>query len=427
MHLNPSSSPTASIRKLTVWSRGPITRGGCLAGDTLLVNTDSAWPRALRGLVAGQDGVVLTMREASVLTPQRPAAYLAHEPAQLYRLTTYTGRAIEATAEHPFLTRDGWKPLSALGPTDTVAVVAEYPRLFGRGDTEAELIKLLAYLTANGTTGDGTAPCLGDPEVRADFEAAVAATEDECVPFDGESDAARLHVRGRADRRSKILAYLDLVGVYGVCAPDKFVPDFVFGLRQEKLRLYLNRVFTCDGVAETSGRIRYRTTSVRMARQVQHLLARFGVVCLLRGLERDGVFEAVDLSITAKTDVLRFIDDIGFLGDKANRAEAVRAALYHMRMIEPPPDRLGPILFDRVFAVEATEVAPVYDLLIDGTHNFVANDFIVRTSSWGALAAPVHAEFSGDTPIADAPGELHAVDVSRQFTGARADQFDASR
>jgi hypothetical protein len=67
------------------------------------------------------------MRDGSVIVPQRPSAYLANEPAQLYRLVTQTGRAIEATANHPFLTREGWRPLSELGPSDRVAVVAEYP------------------------------------------------------------------------------------------------------------------------------------------------------------------------------------------------------------------------------------------------------------------------------------------------------------
>ena len=35
------SSPTANAKKLTVWTHRPTTRGGCLAGDTLLVNADS--------------------------------------------------------------------------------------------------------------------------------------------------------------------------------------------------------------------------------------------------------------------------------------------------------------------------------------------------------------------------------------------------
>jgi replicative DNA helicase len=401
MLTNTDSSPPASAKKLTVWMHMPTTRGGCLAGDTLLVNADTGWPIKLRALVGRREGSVLTMRDASLLTPQRPTAYLAHEAAPLLRLTTYSGRSIAATAEQAFLTRDGWKPLSALCPSDAVAVIAEYPQIFGRGNADAAQIKLLAYLTANDATGDGAAPSFTDPDVRADFEAAVAAKEDECVPLGDESDPTRLYVRGQRGARSHILGYLDLVGVHGVRAPDRFVPNFVFGLRQDRLRLYLSRLFTCDGTVETSGRITYRTASLRMARDVQHLLARFGVVCLLRGLERDGALEAIELSITTKTDVVRFIDEIGFLGEKATRAEAMRAALYHVRMLEPPPDRVGPILFDRVYMVEALDAAPVYDLAVADTHNFVAGDFIVRTLSWASLAASVPSS-AAEAPIAGA-------------------------
>jgi len=380
-----NTSPTATVNGPTIRIHGPRATGNCLAGHTVLMHADSAWPITLRDLVNRKDGAVLTMREASLLSPQCPFAYLAHEPAQLYRLTTYTGRSIEATTEQPFLTRGGWKPLSALGPSDTVAVVAEYPQLFGRGDTDADLVKLLAYLTANSTTGDGAAPPLGDPIVRSDFEAAVDAQGDECVEVTDDG-VPQLRVRGRCATRSKVLGYLDLVGVHGVCAPDKFVPDFVFGLKKDKLYLFLNRLFTCDGTAEPSDRITYRTTSMRMARQVQHLLTRFGVVSLLRGREHQGVLETVELCIAGKADVLRFIDDIGFLGDKATRAEAIRAALYHVRMTDPPTERLGPILFDRVVAVEPTQRAPVYDLTLEGSHNFVAYDFIVHNSTRCAQA-----------------------------------------
>lgn len=388
MLISDESSPRAGNKKLTVWTRGPTIRGGCLAGDTQLVNADSGWPIKLRDLVGRREGSVLTMREASLLTPQRPAAYLAHEPAPLHRLTTYTGRTITATADQAFLTRaDGWKPLHALRPSDAVAVVVEYPQLFGTRNIDAPLIKMLAYLLADGAPGDGAAPIFTDVDVRADFEGAVNAKEDECLLVGEETDPPRLHVRGRAGARSHVVGYLDLVGVRGIQARDRFVPDFVFGLRQDRLRLYLNRLFTCDGTIETSGRITYRTRSVRMARDVQHLLARFGVGGMLRGLERNGDLEAVDLMITTKADVLRFIDEIGFLGDKATRAEAMRAVLYHVRMIEPAPDRVGPILFDRVYMVESLDAGPVYDLSFAGTRNFIADDFVVRTSSWASIAA----------------------------------------
>lgn len=421
MLIRDESSPRAGTKKLTVWTRGPTTRGGCLAGDTQLVHADSGWPVKLRDLVGRRQGSVLTLREASLLTPQRPAAYLAHEPAPLQRLTTYTGRSITATADQAFLTRaDGWKPLHALCPSDTVAVVVEYPQLFGIGKTDAALVKLLAYLTADGAPGDGAAPILTDVDVRADFEAAVSAKEDECVPIGEVTDPPRLHVRGRTGTRSHVVSYLDLVGVRGLQARERFVPDFVFGLRPDRLRLYLNRLFTCDGTVETSGRITYRTSSPRMARDVQHLLARFGVACMLRGLERDGDLEAVDLMITTKSDVLRFIDEIGFLGDKATHAEAVRAALYHMRMIEPGPDRVGPILFDRVYMVESLDAAPVYDLAIEGSHNFVADDFVIRTSSWASIAATVpgaadddDSELAGESAWRPSDASTDALEGSR--------------
>jgi len=352
-----------------------------LKGDTTLMDAGTDWPITLRHLAETKDRPVLAMREAGIIRPQLPAGYLAQQAAQLYQLTTYGGRSIEATVAQPFLTRDGWKPLAALTPSDAVAVVVEYPLLFGCGDTDGESLKLLAYLTGSGTTGDGMAAAIDDVIVRKDFEAAVASKGDECTKLVDEAGTPCVRVRGKDGARSRILAYLDLVGVHGVAAADKAIPDFVFGLKRDKLRLYLNRVFTCDGAAESAA-ITYHATSVRMARQIQHLLARFGISCLLRGRERDGVLDSVHLSINTKPDVLRYIDEIGFLGKKAVRAESTRTLLHHVRMVDPPLDRLGPILFDEVFAVEPTERAPAYGLVIAGFGNFIANDFVVHNASW---------------------------------------------
>jgi hypothetical protein len=195
--------PKNDLSDLTVLAYAPSKFGKCLKGDTLLIDPGSARPITIESLVMQSDGDVLTMKDAGVITPQRPSAYLANEPAQLYRLSTQTGRTIEATANHPFLTRHGWKPLSELGPSDRVAVVVEYPQLFGNGDIEAE---------------------------------------------------------------------------------------------------------------------------------------------------------------------------------------SIRSSLYNIREAETQLDRLGPILFDRVISVEPTEVAPVFDLTIEGSHNFIANDFVVHNSTWCSQA-----------------------------------------
>jgi hypothetical protein len=375
------TSPKASLSDLTVLVYGPTKFGKCLKGDTVLIHAGSAWPVTVRDLVDRRDGLVLTMRDAGVIAAQRPSAYVAHEPEQLFRLTTHTGRTIEATANHPFLTREGWTPLSELSLGDGVAIVAEYPQLFGRGDADAELLKLLAYLTANGTSGDGSTPAMTDPDVRRDFAAAVDAKGDMFVEII-DDDGMHLRVGGKGGARSNALSYLHLVGVLGVCGPDKHIPDFVFGLRKEKLRLFLNRLFTCDGAIDPSGRILYHSTSVRLLRQVQHLLTRFGIVSVLEDRSGQETLAGAELSIASKADVLRCIDEIGFLGDKAVQAERVRASLYDVREVETELDRLGPVLFDPVVSIEATDIAPVFDLTIDGSHNFIANDFVVHNSTW---------------------------------------------
>ena len=393
------------LADLTVLAYGHSKIGKCLMGDTQLIDAHSGRPVSLRDLVAKGAGDVLTMREAGLLVAERPHAYLTNEPEQLCRLTTQTGRTIEATASHPFLTREGWKPLEQLTVSDRVAVVAEYPNLFGHGGTDDELIKILAYLIADGSLANDSSPVFTkvDPEVRMDFEAAVEAKGDECVEFTNEAGVAHVRVRGRSGSRNNVIAHLKEVGLHGLRSGEKFVPDFVFGLEKRKLRLFLNRLFTCDGSVEASGRVSYSSTSVRMVREIQHLLLRFGIVSVMRERSLHGEPYGAEILIASKANVLAYLDQIGFIGEKAVRAEAVRQALYQVRGAETQLDRVGPILFDRVVRIEPTVVEPVYDLTMDESHNFVANDFIVHNSTWCA-----HSD--GALFLATEPG-LNALDV----------------
>lgn len=378
--------PKPDLHDLTVLVHGPHKFGKCLGGKTILIDPCTGRPRALETMVQASDGDVLTMKEAGIIQPQRPSAYLANEPAQLYRLTTQTGRTIEATGTHPFLTRDGWKPLLELELTSRVAIVTEYPEIFGCCRTDDELLKILAYLIADGRLDSAVTFTKKDPEVRMDFEAAVEAKGDECVEFMNDAGVEHVRVRGKRGKPNNVITYLKEVGLRGVRAKDKFLPDFIFGLRKRQMRLFLNRLFTCDGSVEVSGRVSYSSTSIRMVHQIQHLLARFGIVSIIRNKHLDGELYGAELMICSKANVLRYLDEIGFFGEKAVKAELVRESLYRVREAETQLDRLGPILFDRVMSIEPTEVAPVYDLTIEGSHNFVANDFVIHNSTMCAQA-----------------------------------------
>jgi intein/homing endonuclease len=244
-------------------------------------------------------------------------------------------------------------------------------------------LKLLAYLTKNGAHGDGAVPPISDMEVRRDFEAAVEAIGDVHIQV-GDADGDH-HVRvcGRDGAPSRALAYLSLVGVHGIRGSDKVIPDFVFGLREDKLRLFLRCLLTCDGMVAgleppgDPGHILYRTTSVRLARQLQHLFARFGIVAALVGPSSD-TGGGAELAIAVKADVIRCIEQIGFLGDKAMQAARLHAQLYSFHGGGEQPGRLGPILFDAVLSIEASRVAKSYDLQVDRSSNFIANEFVTH-------------------------------------------------
>lgn len=376
--------PKPNLSDLTVLTYGATKIGKCLSGDTVIIDASTGRPRTIRELVETQEGLVHTLAAAGCIVKSRPSAYMCNEPAQLFRLTTQTGRTIEATANHPFLTRDGWKPLSELSEVDRVAVVAEYPQSFGCTRTNGDQLTILAYLLADGSLANNSCPVFTkcDPEVRLDFEAAVERTGDECIEYENSNGIPHVRVRGRTGFQNNVVALLREQGLSGLRAPDKFIPDFVFGLKKAKLALFLNKLFTCDGSMEAMGRVSYSSTSIRMVRQVQHILLRFGIVSLIRNRFLDGELYGAELLVASKNDVIKFIDEIGFTGEKAVRAETVRAALYNVRANPTQLDRVGCVLFDRIRSIEPTTVEPVYDLTIPDTHNFIANDFVVHNSTW---------------------------------------------
>jgi hypothetical protein len=195
-----------------------------------------------------------------------------------------------------------------------------------------------------------------------------------------------VRVRGKRGARNNVVGFLKEVGLHGLRSAQKFLPDFVFSLPTGKMALFLNRLFTCDGSVEASGKISYSSTSFLLVEQIQHLLLRFGIVSTQRTKYLEGREYGAELTICSKANVLRFIDEIGFFGEKAVRAETLRASLYNIWGAETQLDRVGAILFDRIVSIEPTEVAPTYDLTIPETHNFIANDFVVHNSTMCAQA-----------------------------------------
>jgi replicative DNA helicase len=149
------------------------------------------------------------------------------------------------------------------------------------------------------------------------------------VGFDApvEPGSAAIHKNGD----NPVKQWLAEIGLWGRSAHTKHVPAQIFELPREKIALFLNRAFTCDGSIyvqnEDQVGISYSTVSERLARDMQHLLLRFEIVAKLRyrtvpyrGTRRT----AYELRIVRQEDIARFVREIGIFGKEQAAAKALR-------------------------------------------------------------------------------------------------------
>jgi replicative DNA helicase len=169
--------------------------------------------------------------------------------------------------------------------------------------------------------------------------------------------------RCRAEKKTPIARLLESLGLRYASAATKRVPEPIFRLPREQLATFLKTLFSCDGSVYVNNHdepgVSYSTISDALARDVQHLLLRFGFVTRLRtkrSVVNERPYTAFELQLLGHHNVCRFLDEVGIFGRETAKARV--AAL--------PGPRLGSTRMDTVptgFAfwsalAEATEGAP---------------------------------------------------------------------
>ena len=103
-----------------------LRESGCLSGETLIYLPELGLHRPIRDLVPGRDLRVAAFDESAqrLVTADVSRAFCTGAKP-VYRVTTRTGRAIRATANHKFLAESGWKRLDDLQIGDRIAAAPE--------------------------------------------------------------------------------------------------------------------------------------------------------------------------------------------------------------------------------------------------------------------------------------------------------------
>ena len=465
--------------------------GKCQSAQSLVYDPRSGARRTVRDLYeeyeSGEDIWVASLSPDLKMKPAKVAAIEANGRKKVFRLTTRLGRQTEATANHPVLTSRGWEELGSVAAGDRIAVPRRLPRTARRTEMPDDAIVLLAALIADGSIGN-TPPayCYGSESGVVDtVEAAAVSYGVRFQPPREEAKGSSYLTTGSRSKRNPVTDLLRTHGLIGHRSAEKFVPDAVFGLSDEQLARFLGVMYACDGhvyCSEHLAQIGYSTISERLARDVQHLLLRLGIVATIRTLKRE-VYEGTDkvareVRITSQEGMRRFCELIR-VPDKEDQQKQVLERLdaaprmtntdtvpsevwedillgkgerswadvsevtgrprnhnWHVGKRSPSRGLLAElaeatrspaleeladsdIWWDEVASVEYVGEEETYDIDVPGLRNFVADDVIVHNSAIVANIAE-NVAVKRKLPVAFFSLEMSEVELAQRFIACRA-------
>ena len=312
-----------------------LRESGCLTADTRVLRADTGGETTLGELYAsGATDVPVWSLDDSLRYVRRHLTHVFSTGRKpVHRVVLASGKVVRATANHPFLTYDGWRPVGDLAPGSRVAVPRHVPAPSDVAVWSDDEVVLLAHLIGDGSfvarqpiryasTDESNlsavstaAAAFGVTAVRDEYAAARCTTLRLPAPF-----------RLTHGRRNPIAAWLDGLGLFGRRRHEKFVPEQVFHLPKRQIRLFLRHLWATDGSVTLAkdgraGRVYYASTSRRLIDDVARLLLRFGISARIRRQQKVGYRDGWTLDVSGGEDQKRFLGEIGVHGARGEAAQ----------------------------------------------------------------------------------------------------------
>ncbi|HIE37858.1 MAG TPA: DNA polymerase III subunit alpha, partial [Anaerolineae bacterium] len=427
----------------------------CLPGDVEILDAATGRLVTVGSLFRGDASVDRTLT-CNLVTLQLAdgsiRAVMDNGVKPVYRLRTALGRTIEATANHPFYTYDGWRLLAELQEGDRIAVPRRLP-VEGQTEWPEHEVIALAHLLAEGNLRHPHSVYFysRDGKLVEDYIHAAEQFPNTRCTVSTHKGTRSVYAR-RIDRSGPpgIVSWAKRLGIWGKRATEKEIPPSVFELTNRQIALLIARMWEGNGRIASKGRsLYYATSSRKMAQQMQHLLLRLGIIARLREVEfpyRGDHRTGYQLFVTGNGNIVAFARRVAvyFVREASRTAveamcleepvssgtkdvvplevkELVRAAKERTSVtwqevreacgVAPralyPSSNVGKqgfsrqalarlaacfddpalrrhaesdIYWDRVVRIEYVGEKRTYDLEIEGTHNFIANDILVHNS-----------------------------------------------
>ncbi|MCK9442345.1 MAG: hypothetical protein M0Q13_13110, partial [Methanothrix sp.] len=218
---------------------------------------------------------------------------------RVYKVKTALGREVILTENHPLRKLNNWTEVKDIKIKDKIAV----PRIINAFNDSDMLddsdVRVLAYMIGDGAVGVYNNVSIFN--LTNTIDKVINEWGEDCKKIFGEEayisqrkDYPTWNLRGiKVIKRDE---FLNKYSIRGKIAYDKSVPEQIIGTSKRQIALFLSRLFATDGWASTnyhkpnekvdkherySVDIGYCSVSKKLAKDVQHLLLRFGIIVKL--------------------------------------------------------------------------------------------------------------------------------------------------
>jgi replicative DNA helicase len=307
-----------------------LRESGCLVGETRIYLPDAGEYRRIDELVGLRDFRVSALNtETWKLESCRVSNAFSTGRKPVFELRTRLGRQLRATANHRFLTVEGWRRLDELTAGAHVALPRALPSPANRTMSDDELA-LLGHLIGDGCTLPRHAIQYTTRERELAEIVANLATRvfgDAIRPrINAERGWHQVYLSAAGHlthrRRNPIAAWLDELGAFGLRSHEKHVPAAVFRQPTEAIEVFLRHLWATDGCiwsTDKRSRVYYATSSEQLARDVQDLLLRIGICATLRLIPQKRGRPQHHVDVTGTPDQKEFILRVWAAGDRRER------------------------------------------------------------------------------------------------------------
>ena len=354
----------------------------CVVGETRIVDADTGRWVTIEDVISERVRLQRTLACDSDmrLRKRRVVAVIESGTKPVLRLRTALGHSIVATAEHPFMTPDGWRKLGQLSVGDRVAAARTLPvhtrgywshdqvievADWVTGHVPAEVFELcdesIALFLARLWGGEGESPTRG--HIVYDFASPRVASEVQHLLL-------RLGIVAHLDRQQRHERDCYTVTISGDEALRRFERMIARRLRCSQRR-HDSRSLAACGAERTA---------------------------------RDVIPDDVRLVIRRERDVSsvswREVESVAGLGVrevrvrseecKGGRRSAIGRPAHTVRSSDLTRLAGSDICWDEIVSIEKLGPQPTYDLQIEGDHNFLANNLVVHNSHAASFALLVY-------------------------------------